>query len=56
MYKDFANFRNQELSFVLDGISTQGLSNLNFERPKRCQVMCKQWKVSSGAEKIICVT
>ena len=24
---------NQELSFVRDGISTQGLSNLNFERP-----------------------
>ena len=28
-----ADFQNQELSFVHDGISRQGLSNLNFERP-----------------------
>ena len=48
-----ADFRNQELSFVLDGISRQDLSNLNFERQDidRRQVVCKQWKVSSRAEK-----
>ena len=51
-----ADFRNQELSFVRDGISMQGLSNLNLKDLDRHQVICKQWKVSSGAEKIIGLT
>ena len=33
MNNTIADFRNQELYFVRDGILRQGLSNLNFERP-----------------------
>ena len=33
-----------------DGISTQGLSKCNFDHDRR-QVICKQWKVSSWAQK-----
>ena len=56
VYTATADFRNQEMLFVRDCISTQGLWNLNFENLDQRQVICKQCKISCRAEKVICIT